>query len=198
MAEIVGTAANVIELLGRAKDLYQKLKDVKDLPQAFDKIGTQIELAKSIFESINSDTTLVTQRPEFQAVIKSCENNASGLNAIYELVNKTKRGKWHQRYIEYVKGLNDDRVGAVEALWGRLLSGTHLLATGYGLREVAEIQRAIFEIQDLPCSLESPRSSIYNNSAHTVGVQGHVDGDVTMGNKYMGDHNEHHGAGKTT
>lgn len=196
MAEILGTVTNVVELLARAKELYQKFKDVKDLPQAFIRIAAQIDLAKSIFENIESDTSLVVQHPQLQAAINDCQANASGLNAIYELVDNTKRGKWHQRYKEYVRGLNNDRVGAVEALWERLLSGTQLLAAGYGLKELNEIQTAITEIRGLPSSLDTQSRHTYTSYAHTVGVQGHNSGEVTMGNKYMGDHNEHHDAGK--
>lgn len=198
MAEILGTVTNVIDLLSKAKEFYQKFKDVKGLPQAFDKIAAQIELAKAIFESIQSDTSLVVQQPRLQAAINNCQANAKDLNAIYELVNNNKRAKWHQRYREYVKSLSDDRVGTVEALWERLLSGTQLLAAGYKLKELSEIGKAITAIRDLPDSLTSQPHETYTNSAHNAGVQGHNTGEVTMGNKYMGDHNEHYGSGKRT
>jgi len=71
------------------------------------------------------------------------------------------------------------------------------LADRCGLECLSEIEEAIVTLQALPSSLEiSTGSDTYNKFADNVGVQGHNSGEVTMGNKYMGDHNENHGAGK--
>jgi phosphoenolpyruvate carboxylase len=90
MTDVFGTITSIIDLIDRAKDLYQKLKDVKDLPEAFETITAQIDLAKSIFEKVKTNTSLVSRYPELQAAIKSCGADAKALNAIYELVSETK------------------------------------------------------------------------------------------------------------
>lgn len=199
MAEILGTVANVIDLLCKAKGLYQKFKDVKDLPKAFATISAQIDLATSIFEKIKNDTSLVAQLPELKAAIKRCESDAKDLNAIYEVVSKHEQSKWWQRYLEHVKGLGEDRCGAVEKVWGRLLDGVKLLADRYRLEDAARIERAIAEVKDLPSSLEAGNAGVtYFNTAETVAVQGTNHGEITMGNKIMGDYhnNNNYGTGK--
>jgi hypothetical protein len=196
MSDPFSTAASIIDLLCKAKKLYEKFKDVKDLPKAFETITTQIDLASSIFAKIKNDASLVSQDAKLQAAIDRCEADARELEAIYELVSEQKCEKAIKRYWGYVKGVGKDRVGAVEGVWGRLLNGAQLLADKCGLEGLSEIKNAIAELQELPSSLEPARSDTYNNIADNVGVQGHNSGEVTMGNKYMGDHNENHGPGK--
>jgi hypothetical protein len=198
MADPLSTVVNIIDLLCKAKELYEKFKDVKGLPEAFETITFQIDVANSIFEKIKNDTSLVSQDTKLQAAVDGCEADARKLQAIYVLMSKEKHERAIKRYWSYVKGVSKDKAGAIEEIWKRLLNGAHLLADRCGLEGLSEIKDAIAELQELPSSLEPARSDIYNNFADTVGVQGHNSGEVTMGNKYMGDHVESHAAGKRT
>jgi hypothetical protein len=198
MADPLGTITSIIDLIDRAKALYQKFKDVKDLPKAFETIAAQIDLAKSIFEKVKTDASLVSQHPKLQAAIKSCEDDAEALNAIYVLVSETKGKTWIQRHRDYVRGVIKNRVGTVEELWERIMNGAQLLGTRYGLELQSEIEKALAAIKELPDTMTSPSQDVSTNIAETnSGFQGSNSGEIQFGNRYTGDHNQNYGVGKT-
>jgi hypothetical protein len=98
MADPFSTAASIIDLLCKTKKLYDKFQDIKNLPEAFEAITSQIDVASSIFEKIKNDTSVISRDAKLQTAIGGCEADAQELHAIYELVSEQKREKALKRY----------------------------------------------------------------------------------------------------
>ena len=194
MADPFSTIVGVIDLLDKAKKVYDKFKDAKDLPKAFGTISGQIDLATSIFKDVKDSANQAAQRDKIRGTVDQCDMDAKDLNAIYELVLKHIDGSWRHLYKSYITGMKEGRKCEVEKIWKRILDGVHLLATDFGIQKLDEIKNAIKDIEKLPSSLEDIGAGTTTNNAYgQVGVNGASYGKVTMGNEYAGSHNENHG-----
>ena len=194
MADPFGTIVGIIDLLDKAKKTYNKFKDAKDLPKAFGTISGQIDLATNIFKDVKDSANKTAQKDKIQGTVDQCEMDSRDLTAIYELVHEHINDSWRHRYKSYVASMKEGRKCEVEKIWKRILDGVHLLAAESGIQKLDEIRNAIKDIEKLPSSLEDTGgSTMINNAYGHVGVNGVSYGEVTMGNKYTGPHNEYHG-----
>jgi hypothetical protein len=194
MADPFSTIVGVIDLLDKAKKAYDKFKDAKDLPKAFGTISGQIDLATSIFRDVKDSAKQAAQKDKIRDTVDQCEMDAKDLDAIFELVRKHINEKWHHRYKTYVASMKEGRKCEAEKIWKRILDGVHLLADDFGIQKLDEIMDAIKEIDRLSSSLEDPKDGTINSTVYgDVGVSGVSYGEVTMGNKYGGDHIENSG-----
>jgi hypothetical protein len=194
MADPFGTIVGIIDLLDKAKKAYDKFKDAKDLPKAFGTISGQIDLATSIFKDVKDIANHTAQMNKIRGTVDQCEMDAKDLHAIYLLVHEHINDKWHQRYKSYIANMKGERKCEVEKIWKRILDGVHLLAAEFGIQKLDEIMSAIKAIDSLPSSLgDSSAGTVNNTNWGTSGVTGTNLGEVTMGNKYAGAHNEYHG-----
>ena len=193
MADPLSTIVGIIDLLEKAKKAYDKFKEAKDLPKAFGTISGQIDLATSIFHDVERSTERSVQMDKIRGTVEQCKLDAEDLNAIYQEVHKHMHGSWRDRYKSYIANMKGERKCEVEKIWKRILDGVHLLAAEFGIQKLDEIMSAIKTIDSLPSSLEDSSSGTVNNTNWgTSGVTGTNLGEVTMGNKYAGAHNEYH------
>jgi hypothetical protein len=193
MADPFGTIVGIIDLLEKAKKAYDKFKDAKGLPKAFGTISGQIDLATSIFQDVKDRANQTSQRDKIKGTVEQCELDARDLNAIYQLVHEHINDKWLHRYKSYIDSMKEGRKCEVEKIWKRILDAVHLLAADFGIQKLDEIGSAIKDIDSLPNSLEDTSAGTVNNITHGAsGVTGTNWGEVTMGNKYAGAHNEYH------
>jgi hypothetical protein len=194
MADPFGTIVGIIELLDKAKKAYNKFKDAKDLPKAFGTITGQIDLATNIFKDVKDSANQTAQKDKIQGTVDQCEMDARDLTAIYELVHEHINGSWRHRYKSYVASMKEGRKCEVEKIWKRILNGVRLLADNFGVQKLDEIMNAIKDIDQLPSSLEDSKDGSVHSTVHGDAVVSGVSyGDITMGNRYGGNHIENHG-----
>lgn len=196
MADPLGMAMSIIDLLEKAKGAYDKFKDAKNLPKAFGTIAGQIQLATGIFKDVKSSSLQPAQQDRIRAAVEQCEIDAKELNEIFQLVSEHINDKWHDRYKRYVASMKEGRKGEVEKIWRRILDGTHLLASEFGMQKLAEIAEAMKDIDTLPSSLEEANTGVTSIVYGNAGVSGANYGKVTMGDEFTGNKTVNYGKGK--
>jgi precorrin-6B methylase 2 len=196
MADPFSTIVGVIDILSKIKHAYDKFKDAKDLPKAFGAIAGQIGLATSIFQDVQKATSSQVKEDKVKQTVQQCEEDATALNDIYELVVKHLHDDWFHKYKAHVATMKDGQKAKAEAIWHRIMDGCRLLAEYFNIQKMSEILAALDEIKNVPNSLNKAASADSVNNWGTVNgvMKGEFHGQTNFGGtNFAGDQNVYQG-----
>lgn len=172
----MGVISSILAILDAIKTTYKKVNDAARLPNTFQKIISQTDLAWNILAEVEEqyNTGEPRDREKILGSLKVCEEDARSLQTLYDIVCNHADGNWMARYRRHISNMAHDRPRKAEELWKRLLETLQVLTSYHIFRNlrtpVETLQTAIAEIEDTEDSLpEQPAgNSIFNAPVGSV------------------------------
>ncbi|KAJ3951646.1 hypothetical protein N0V92_011935 [Colletotrichum tropicale] len=152
MADILALVGTVVGLLTAAEGAYDKIKEIRGLPQAFAEISLRLPLAREILDKVDKKyaNLPLSKVGAIAPVIEDCRNNAESLKTILQkLQPKDSASSWSNivnRYTSIIKSMGKKE--RVEDLIKKILQDTQQLANNEAIKaatseELEKLENAI-------------------------------------------------------
>lgn len=151
MADPLSTIASILAILDATIAVYKTVHDAKRLPQAFQKIATQISLAWDIlFEAeLHYKQAPGQDESSIQATLVACKQDATDLKEMYVVVCEYIDSNWLPRYKRHISNLAHGRKEKVEELWKRILETLQTLTSYHIFRNLPTSQKLVPAIEEI-------------------------------------------------
>ncbi|KAI3540543.1 hypothetical protein CSPX01_08205 [Colletotrichum filicis] len=164
MADPLSVIGTVIGLITAADAAYDKIKAIKDLPEAFAEVSLRLPIAREILRKIDEkyENLSVATAKIIAPTIESCRKNAEALKTILEALPPPKdaTSNWDsivKKYISIIKIRGKKE--RVETLTRNILKDIQLLADHETIREAAD-QTQLKKLEDAIKAIEDVEASI--------------------------------------
>ncbi|KAK1545654.1 hypothetical protein CPAR01_03156 [Colletotrichum paranaense] len=164
MADPLSVIGTVIGLITAADAAYDKIKAIKDLPEAFAEVSLRLPIAREILRKIDEkyENLSVATAKIIAPIIESCFKNAEALKTILEALPPPKdaTSNWDsivKKYISIIKIRGKKE--RVETLTRNILKDIQLLADHETIREAAD-QSQLKKLEDAIKAIEDVEASI--------------------------------------
>ncbi|KAI8235102.1 hypothetical protein K4K53_004777 [Colletotrichum sp. SAR 10_77] len=202
--EVVGMISGVVSLLETTGRAYDKLKKMKDLPQAFLEVHQRLPIAQEILKAIDAkyDQFTVADARLIAPTVQACHKNAKALKAILERLppRDDVTSSWDTLVKQYITIVKIQGKGErVEDLTKKILRDIQLLVN-FEIIKKNEVTKSN-QLQKLKDAIEAIERVDPSVSTHELQAGGF--GSITHGgqgdqNVQMGDYNNqfnHSGSG---
>ncbi|KAL4916604.1 hypothetical protein BDW62DRAFT_202589 [Aspergillus aurantiobrunneus] len=144
-----------VETLSKA---YDAIKDLNELPKAFEEVNKRLSIAQSTLEVIKHEietrrpTSDPSSSPKILDLLKSCEDGLRKLQDVFTEIKKSDHGSPRNFYRKLVLKLGTAH--SVESNMGAILNDLQLLATDHVFQtttkyQVEELEKAIKELAEV-------------------------------------------------
>ncbi|KAM0637760.1 hypothetical protein ACHAQF_008397 [Verticillium nonalfalfae] len=182
--EVVGLISAVIAIVGTIENIYNGLRDAKNLPRAFREVAEKLPLVRNTLQIAERHISANTDEEACQAiknVLEKCKVKAEHLEEIFNAVAPEHPSRL-ERYRVVVRRLGKGNL--VEVLTKEMMEDVRLLAVNRAIQaatesQIAELLKAIEELSSLEPSLLDEDSI----SQHHYGSGDNVWGDKIGGNQ---------------
>jgi hypothetical protein len=131
MAEVIGTISAILGILDTVKTVYGKVSDASHLPEAFQRIISQIDTAWNILDEAEEQykKAETQELDKIRGTLQICKEDAEHLQTLYTVVCEHADSNWLRRYRRVASNIAHDRSGKVEDLWKHLLETLQVLTS---------------------------------------------------------------------
>lgn len=162
---IIAAIDTTLGVCGHVVELFQAIKDIRELPDAFKQLGTKIALVEEILNKTRDVIVARTDERDREVAmqtIKSCQEQIQQLQDILEIIQKNSGDPqadsfkiWSsikKFYRNAVLRLGKGSKGRVEDLTKEILESLRLLSQWCGLED--QLKKAMDDINNVEASLE--------------------------------------------
>lgn len=199
---IIAAIDTALGVCGHVVELFQAIKDIRELPDAFKQLGTKIALVEEILNKTRDVIVARTDEGDREVAmqaIKSCQEQIQQLQDILETIQNSSGDPqadsskiWSsikKFYRNAVLRLGKGSKGRVEDLTREILESLRLLSQWCGLED--QLKKAMDDINNVEASLEDEECEPPGSNTLNIGGNANVHGNTaaqSFGNNYMDSH----------
>ncbi|KAI5459654.1 hypothetical protein BGZ63DRAFT_388455 [Mariannaea sp. PMI_226] len=192
--EVVGLIAAIIEITDSIVEVYAAIKDLRDLPNAFQEVNKRLPIVEIILQSARShaENAADYEAQALVSLLKSCKSKADQLLEIFKRIDDSKDKPVVSVYRKLVVKIG--KKGRVEVLMTNILRDVETLTSYHVFRgstkdQVEKVKEAILELAQVEPSM--PDSHFEEKAANiTHNGRGNIYSNCGPGNfKHVDGHN---------
>jgi len=175
--EVFGLVVNIISVAETIIQVYDAIKDLHGLPEAFHEVNKRLPLVEHTLRDVKSQTKKITSAEEANALstlLKSCQQKITELQTIFNEIAKNSKDNF---VVSVYKSLlaKLGKKGRVETLMDGILKDLGILVVHHVFqtstqKHVEELDKARKELAKVPQSL--PDSEFDDNGGNATQIGG--------------------------
>lgn len=174
--EILGLISAIITITDTTIEVYNAIKDLNELPEAFQQVNHRLPLVKEILEEVKRQAKNATssEAKALKGVLESCEKKAKELQQIFIGISKESTGSKFIISVYRPLVLKLGKKARVEDLMDGILDDLGLLAAHQIFqtamqRQIKPLEQARQELANVPPSLPDSEFEGKPGVAHQYG-----------------------------
>ena len=176
--EIVGLIAAIIEITTAIAKVFNAIKDLEGLPNAFQEVNKRLPIVEITLQSARTHAkkTPDDQAQALETLLDNCKDKANSLLAIFKQIDKAKGKPFLSVYLRLALN-NGGKEGRVETLMGDIMKDVQALISYRVFQtatqsELEDLEKAIMELAQVEPSLPD---SVFEEKAGSVNYYGKGD-----------------------
>lgn len=138
--EIVGLISAIIDITKTTVETYQAIKNLHDLPEAFDEVNRRFPLVTQTLQKAEDESKNATpeEKKALEPLLESCRNKAKELLDIFKNIQESKDKSFRSAYRAIVTKMRKD--ARVETLMDNILKDLGVLAAHHAFQDTMQRQ----------------------------------------------------------